>query len=121
MLHHFLDHQYIVPTNGEPIRGLIQDHIVGGVLLTKRDTLLSKKQFLQLVYSCAFNINDDVPFQIPPPCILKPKRRWSGKQVITALLNQVCTRHMTSGWWVVVLMVGCGPDVVCVSVCLHNS
>jgi DNA-directed RNA polymerase I subunit RPA1 len=26
---------------------------------------------------------------------------------------------MTSGWWVVVLMVGCGPDVVCV--CLSSQ
>ena len=32
------DHQYVVPTNGKPLRGLIQDHVVMGVLLTKRDT-----------------------------------------------------------------------------------
>ena len=32
------DEQYIVPTNGRPLRGLIQDHVVMGVLLTKRDT-----------------------------------------------------------------------------------
>ena len=24
------DHQYIVPTNGKPLRGLIQDHVVMG-------------------------------------------------------------------------------------------
>jgi DNA-directed RNA polymerase I subunit RPA1 len=28
------DHQYCVPTDGKPIRGLIQDHVVAGVLHT---------------------------------------------------------------------------------------
>lgn len=31
-------------------RGLIQDHVVAGVLLTKRDTWLTKAQYMQLVY-----------------------------------------------------------------------
>jgi len=35
------DEQYVVPTDGAPIRGLIQDHVAGGVLLTKRDTFLT--------------------------------------------------------------------------------
>ena len=35
------DEQYIVPTDGAPIRGLIQDHVVAGVLMTKRDTFFT--------------------------------------------------------------------------------
>ena len=31
------DEQYVVPTDGQPLRGLIQDHVVSGVLMTKRD------------------------------------------------------------------------------------
>ena len=31
------DEQYVVPTDGQPLRGLIQDHVVAGVLMTKRD------------------------------------------------------------------------------------
>lgn len=31
------DEQYVVPTDGQPIRGLIQDHVVSAVLMTKRD------------------------------------------------------------------------------------
>ena len=34
------DHQYLVPTDGSPLRGLIQDHVVSGVYLTKRDTFM---------------------------------------------------------------------------------
>jgi DNA-directed RNA polymerase I subunit RPA1 len=35
--------QYVVPTSGKPIRGLIQDSIGGGVLLTSKDTFLNKE------------------------------------------------------------------------------
>jgi DNA-directed RNA polymerase I subunit RPA1 len=44
------DHQFIVPTDGKPIRGLIQDHVVAGVLLTKRDTWLQRPMYMQLVH-----------------------------------------------------------------------
>ena len=36
------DQQFIVPTDGKPIRGLIQDHIFGATLLTKKDTFLTR-------------------------------------------------------------------------------
>jgi hypothetical protein len=45
------DQQFIVPTDGKPIRGLIQDHVIAGVLLTKRDTFLTKAEFSQLLYN----------------------------------------------------------------------
>ena len=34
--------QYIVPTSGKPIRGLIQDSVVAGVFLSSKDTFLTK-------------------------------------------------------------------------------
>ena len=43
------DEQYVVPTDGAPIRGLIQDHVAGGVLLTKRDTFLTCALFMARV------------------------------------------------------------------------
>ena len=30
------------------------------------------------------------PIKIPAPAILKPKVRWTGKQVISALLSHIC-------------------------------
>ena len=48
------DHQLCVPTDGKPIRGLIQDHVLGLVLLTSRDCLLSRSEFSQLLWdACA--------------------------------------------------------------------
>ncbi|TPX51338.1 DNA-directed RNA polymerase [Synchytrium endobioticum] len=44
------DQQYLVPTAGDVLRGLIQDHVDAGVGLTSRDTFLSREEFMQLLY-----------------------------------------------------------------------
>ncbi|CAL5053727.1 unnamed protein product [Urochloa decumbens] len=97
--------QYIGPRSGDAVRGLIQDHIVGAVLLTKQDTFLSREEYSQLVYgSCVPSngprqpgtkvaaIKDDGALEFVPPAILRPKPLWTGKQVITTILN-----HLTKG------------------------
>lgn len=98
--------QYIGPRGGEAVRGLIQDHIVGAVLLTKLDTFLSREEYSQLVYgSCVSStcspcqsgktvsvMKDDDALELLPPAIFKPKPLWTGKQVITTILN-----HLTKG------------------------
>merc|ERR1719163_726187 len=43
--------QYLVPTSGKPLRGLIQDHVIGGVMLTRRDSYLSKSEASTLLYT----------------------------------------------------------------------
>ncbi|KAK1412905.1 hypothetical protein QVD17_34501 [Tagetes erecta] len=98
------NNQYIVPTRGDTVRGLIQDHIVSSVLLTMKDTFLTREDFNQLlytsgVYACGtsqhgnMSIVDKACFVEPVvPAVLKPKPLWTGKQVITAILN-----HLTRG------------------------
>ncbi|KAJ3090513.1 hypothetical protein HK102_003478 [Quaeritorhiza haematococci] len=44
------DEQYLVPTDGGVLRGLIQDHVVAGVDMTSRDTFLGREEYMQLVY-----------------------------------------------------------------------
>ncbi|XP_065855362.1 DNA-directed RNA polymerase I subunit 1 [Euphorbia lathyris] len=104
------NHQYVRPSNGEPLRGLIQDHIVSAVLLTKRDTFLSQDEFSQLLYSSGVSGSGQTSFhgrsgqkvlwlhsedeiQTIPPAIWKPKPLWTGKQVITALLTHITRGH----------------------------
>ncbi|WCJ33919.1 DNA-directed RNA polymerase I subunit 1 [Euphorbia peplus] len=104
------NHQYVRPSNGEPLRGLIQDHIISAVLLTKRDTFLSQDEFSQLLYSSGVSASARTSFhgrggqkvlwlhsedeiQTIPPAIWKPKPLWTGKQVITALLTHVTRGH----------------------------
>lgn len=86
------DLQYIVPTDGSPLRGLIQDHVVGGVKLTKRDTFLEKWEYQQLLFAALASlpglevIRSDMDIELLPPAITKPRPLWTGKQVISTLL-----------------------------------
>ena len=49
--------QYTVPTDGKPLRGLIQDHVASGVLLTMKDTFMPKESFSQLLIIACEAIN----------------------------------------------------------------
>lgn len=89
------DLQFIVPTDGSPLRGLIQDHVVAGVKLTKRDTFLEKWEYQQLLFAALASlprlelIRSDSNIELMPPTIVKPKQLWTGKQVISTLLNHL--------------------------------
>ncbi|KAJ0246730.1 DNA-directed RNA polymerase I subunit 1 [Hirschfeldia incana] len=100
------NNQYARPSNGEPLRALIQDHIVGSVLLTKGDTFLDKDEFNQLLFSSGVTdmvlssfsgrsgkkvtqSASNAELLTVTPAILKPVPLWTGKQVITAVLNEI--------------------------------
>lgn len=86
------DLQYIVPTDGTPLRGLIQDHVVGGVKLTKRDTFLEKWEYQQLLFASMSSLSglefleSTMDIELMPPAIMKPRPLWTGKQVISTIL-----------------------------------
>ncbi|KAH8597985.1 hypothetical protein B0O99DRAFT_507574 [Bisporella sp. PMI_857] len=93
------DHQYLVATSGKPLRGLIQDHISVSVWLCNRDTFFDRAAYQQLIYNClrpesGHTVSDRI--ETVPPAILKPVARWTGKQVITTILQNI-------------VPVGCGP------------
>ncbi|KIO18876.1 hypothetical protein M407DRAFT_31466, partial [Tulasnella calospora MUT 4182] len=44
------DNQYLVPTSGNPLRGLIQDHVVAGVWMTYKETFFTREEYQQLLY-----------------------------------------------------------------------
>lgn len=91
---------YLSPTAGKPIRGLIQDHVVAGVLLTLRDKFLDRDTFTQLVYngvspymahhqSSSLSTYTTLTELVPVPAILKPRPLWTGKQLISVLVRYV--------------------------------
>jgi DNA-directed RNA polymerase I subunit RPA1 len=81
------DQQFFVPTDGKPLRGLIQDHIVAGTLMTMQDRFLSKSEYCQLIYDAiAQDCNGGWDIWMEPPTIMKPTKLWTGKQVFTAVL-----------------------------------
>ncbi|KAG0126699.1 hypothetical protein HOY82DRAFT_627085 [Tuber indicum] len=93
------DSQYLVPTSGKPLRGLIQDHLVMGVWLTNRDTMFTRDEYQQLLYSCLLPESNALfkgrssRIIILPPSIMKPKRLWTGKQVITTILENIKPKY----------------------------
>ena len=73
------DNQYIVPTSGNPVWGLIQDHVASGVKLTCKETFLTRAEFQQLLYVavCGLPGTEIVTagdiMETPTPAILNPK------------------------------------------------
>jgi DNA-directed RNA polymerase I subunit RPA1 len=49
------NNQYLVPTSGEPLRGLIQDHVVIGVLMTSKETFFTKDGIVFFNYKNIFS------------------------------------------------------------------
>ncbi|SAM02441.1 hypothetical protein [Absidia glauca] len=83
------DNQYLVPTSGDPLRGLIQDHVVSGVWMTCRDTFFTRDEYQQLLYGSLRPEEDGTGngrILTLPPVIFKPKPLWSGKQIISTVL-----------------------------------
>ena len=79
-----VNYQFLVPKDGSPLSGLIQDHIVAGVMLTVRGRFFNKGDYQQLVYGALSFTNR--PIRFLPPAILRPAQLWSGKQIISTLV-----------------------------------
>ncbi|KAF8817739.1 Dna-directed Rna polymerase I RPA1, partial [Cardiosporidium cionae] len=121
------DAQYTTVKSGVPLRGLIQDHIQGGTLLTCKDTFLTIDEYqilvyaavnkfvdqcktlrvekfeeeaaghisstrmksLHLTYKMTETFTENISIVIEKPALMKPKRLWTGKQVITSVLKTI--------------------------------
>lgn len=102
------DLQYLVPTDGSVLRGLIQDHVDAGVDLTSRDTFIDRDTYFSLVYAALRprNLSHDgnIETQVEigregriitmPPAIYKPAQRWTGKQIITTILYNITPKNL---------------------------
>ncbi|CAN8103810.1 unnamed protein product [Discula destructiva] len=86
------DHQYISGTAGEPLRGLIQDHLSVSVALCNLDTFFDRQSYQQLIYGALRPESGHIlgeRLELIPPAIVKPVARWTGKQVITTILRNI--------------------------------
>lgn len=81
------DNQYLVPTSGNPIRGLIQDHVIAGVWMTNQDAFFTREEYFQLLYGALRPEDEDYyatsRLEALPPTIWKPKPLWTGKQIVS--------------------------------------
>nr|ALK02059.1 RNA polymerase I largest subunit [Wickerhamiella domercqiae] len=84
--------QYLTPTSGKPLRGLIQDHISAGVWLTSKNSFFSRDEYHQLVYGSIRPESGQFASErvlTVPPAVMKPQPLWTGKQVISTILLNV--------------------------------
>ncbi|XP_039975895.1 DNA-directed RNA polymerase I subunit RPA1 [Xiphias gladius] len=81
------DQQYLVPKDGKPLAGLIQDHMVSGTRMTIRGCFFTRDQYTELVYRGLTDKHGRV--KLLPPAILRPQQLWTGKQVVSTLLLNV--------------------------------
>ncbi|CEF62014.1 DNA-directed RNA polymerase [Strongyloides ratti] len=75
---------FLVPKDGTPLLGLIQDHVVSGVYMTLRGRFFNKEDFMHLLLSAFGQISKKLV--MPPPTMIKPEVLWSGKQLISAVI-----------------------------------
>ena len=73
--------QIISPQSNKPVMGIVQDALVGVMLLSLRDTFLARDELMNLLLHLK-----DWDGVIPSPCIQYPKQLWSGKQLFSLLL-----------------------------------
>ncbi|KAJ9054084.1 hypothetical protein DSO57_1018210 [Entomophthora muscae] len=86
------DNQYLVPTSGVPLRGLIQDHVAVAVSMTSRDAFFTREQYHQLLYGSLRPEDESLENQrilTLPPALLKPQQLWTGKQIISTILTNI--------------------------------
>ncbi|KAI9101842.1 hypothetical protein DFS34DRAFT_683946 [Phlyctochytrium arcticum] len=106
------DKQYLVPTDGGVLRGLIQDHVDAGVDMCSRDTFFTREEYIQLLYSSLrpeglaastvgngnieqeLIIGDNGRVLTMEPTFYRPRPLWTGKQLISSvLLNLTASSH----------------------------
>ncbi|KAI1301533.1 DNA-directed RNA polymerase III subunit RPC1 [Halotydeus destructor] len=89
----------ITPRNGEPLIAAIQDFITGSYLITHKDTFFEKGKAMQLISYILAGPHQETFIDLPPPCIMKPRALWSGKQIFSLVIkpnkespNRICLR-----------------------------
>lgn len=76
----------LTPKSGEPLIAATQDFLTSMFLLTDKDLFFDKAEFCKI---CSyFSIEENEIITIPPPSILKPMQLWTGKQVVSMLIQQ---------------------------------
>lgn len=76
--------------------GIVQDSLLGSMLMTSRDTFIEREIAMQLcMWIPDYNAGGQV-VTLPTPAILKPKMLWSGKQLFSMIIPRINLSRMKS-------------------------
>lgn len=86
--------QVIAPKDNKPVMGIVQDSLLGIMLLSTRDTFIELDIVMNLLMWVDYNGD------LPSPAIIKPRPLWTGKQILSLVLPKVnySRRGKTLGW-----------------------
>lgn len=73
----------VSPQRNGPLMGIVQDTLCGIYKICRRDVFLSREQVMNIMLWVP-----DWDGVIPQPAIIKPRPRWTGKQMISMVLNK---------------------------------
>ncbi|KAG4068967.1 hypothetical protein HA402_005115 [Bradysia odoriphaga] len=82
---------FLVPKDGTPLGGLIQDHVVAGVKMTLRGRFFNREDYHQLVFVALSHIKRDL--ELLTPAIIKPVALWSGKQILSTIIKNISPKN----------------------------
>lgn len=77
-----VESQQLNSANNKPAIAIVMNTLLGAYLLTDPETFLTEAEAMNVFMSVDRRYVDEMP----PPCILKPSRLWSGKQLVSILL-----------------------------------
>lgn len=75
--------QIVAPKDNKPVMGIVQDSCLGIMLMTTRDLFIELDTVFNLLMWYEFD------GELPPPCIIKPRPLWSGKQILQLVIPNV--------------------------------
>jgi len=80
--------QLLLPKDGGPCIGLVQDHLLGAYLMTREHAFLERAEMMQLWMAI------DAPLDcVPQPAIVRPRPLWTARQLVSTLLPESLTRR----------------------------
>ncbi|KAM7261225.1 hypothetical protein ACFE04_026700 [Oxalis oulophora] len=85
----------VSPQANRPVMGIVQDSLLGCRRITKRDTMIEKDVFMNILMWW-----EDFDGKIPAPAILKPRPLWTGKQVFNLIIPKQINLVRYSSWHV---------------------
>ncbi|KAF2839315.1 DNA-directed RNA polymerase II subunit [Patellaria atrata CBS 101060] len=71
----------VSPQRNSPLMGIVQDSLCGIYKMSRRDVFMSKEQVMNILLWVP-----DWDGVIPQPAIVKPRPRWTGKQIVSLIL-----------------------------------
>ena len=81
----------VSPQRNGPLMGIVQDTLAGVYKMCRRDVFITKEHLMNILLWVP-----DWDGVIPQPAIVKPRPRWTGKQVISMVIPKVVNLHMAN-------------------------